>query len=139
MLESQDIMSWKVPTKDHWVQFAALAENEALFKQPSQATFTSKIPGMISSKGQETAQQPLMQTSQDPWAQVSEHSMHDRAAEVSASSTPSLSKPSWQEGDDTHQGYKTTFILSPEAVNKHVTTDEATGNYASCFHWCIAL
>lgn len=32
MLESQDTMSWKVLTKDHWVQLSVLAENEALFK-----------------------------------------------------------------------------------------------------------
>lgn len=84
MLESQDIMSWKAPTKDHRVQLSVPAENKALFKRLSKATFTLKVPGVVPSKGQETAQPPLMQASQDPWAKVPEHSLHDRAAEVSA-------------------------------------------------------
>lgn len=82
MLESQDIRSWKVPTKDHWVQLSILAENKALLKWPSKAPLTLKVPGVIPGKGQETAQQPLMQPSQDPWAKVLEYSMHNRAAEV---------------------------------------------------------
>lgn len=72
-------MNWKAPTKD-----SALAENEALLRWPSKATFTSKAPGVTPNKGQETAQQPLMQPSQVPWAKVPEHSVHDRAAELSA-------------------------------------------------------
>lgn len=84
MSKLQDIMSWKAPTKDHWAQFSVLAENEALFKGPSKPTFTLKAPGVIPNKGQETTQQPLMQPSQDPWAKMPEHSVHDRAAEVAA-------------------------------------------------------
>lgn len=100
--------------------------------------------GVTPGKGGETAQRLLAQPSQEPRAEVPEHSLHDRAARQAASPAPSLNQSSWHEGDDTEQGYKmtTTFILShlyPEVVNKHVTTDEATGNRASCFHWCITL
>lgn len=84
MLESQDIMCWEVPTKNHQVQLSVPAENKALFKWLSKATFTLTVPGVVPSKGQETAQQPLTQASQDPWAKVPEHSLHDRAAEIPA-------------------------------------------------------
>lgn len=105
MLESQDTMSWKMPTKDHWVQLSVLAENEALFKWPSKATFTSKAPGVTPSKGQGTAQQPLMQPSQDLWAKVPEHSVHDRAAEVSARQAAPLHP--WTR----HPGGKVTTLI----------------------------
>lgn len=64
------------------MQLSILAENKALLKWPSKAPFTLKVPGVIPSKGEETAQQPLMQPSQDPWPKVLEHSLHNRAAEV---------------------------------------------------------
>lgn len=60
-----------------------------------------------------------------------------RAARQAASLTPLPNETPWQQGDGTQQGYKTAFILSrlyPAVVNKHVTTDEATGHRAGCPH-----
>lgn len=112
MLESQDIMSWKAPTKDHWVQLTILAENEALFKQPSKATFTSNVLGVMPSKGQETAQQPLMQPSQDPWEKVPGHNVHDRAAGVLAMQPAPLHR--WTS----HPGRKVTTLI--RGIRQHL-------------------
>lgn len=146
MLESQNILCWKKPTKVHRVQLPVSARprpfQSGLLSRHFESTWSdtqertrnstatthatsATIPGPV---GKGAGAQPARQS--------------HRAARQTASLAPALNESRWQEGDDTEQQYKTTFILShlrPAVVNKHVTTDEATGNRAGCFHWCITL